>query len=145
MYRQAETFIAPSAEDVAVVDTAENIEEQKEERFAPFAFSLCQIPIGATINYCNRVDEKSGLTCTKYNAEKNSECNKVKKINEQWVKLKEEAYASTQSEEGALKRQARLIWAEGRLGYIIENEDFRRFKKMKKSRDCSYRGLWRNK
>lgn len=44
--------------------TAEDIEEQKKERMAPFAFSLCQIPVGATIEYCNRADEKSGLTCT---------------------------------------------------------------------------------
>ena len=27
-------------------------------------FSLCQIPVGATIEYCNSRDEKSGLTCT---------------------------------------------------------------------------------
>lgn len=31
---------------------------------APFAFSLYQIPIGATIKYCNRADEKLGLTYT---------------------------------------------------------------------------------
>ncbi len=57
-------LIPPSADDVAAADTAEDIEEQKKERLAPFAFSLCQIPIGATIEYCNRADEKSGLTCT---------------------------------------------------------------------------------
>lgn len=57
-------LIPPSADDVAAADTAEDIEEQKKERLAPFAFSLCQIPIGANIEYCNRADEKSGLTCT---------------------------------------------------------------------------------
>lgn len=53
-----------SEEDVKAADTAEEIEEQTKERMAPFSFSLCQIPIGSTIEYCNRSDEKSGLTMT---------------------------------------------------------------------------------
>ena len=53
-----------SAEEAAAADTAEDIEEQKKERLAPFKFSLCQIPVGVTIEYCNRSDEKSGLTVT---------------------------------------------------------------------------------
>lgn len=57
-------LIPPSEEDVKAADTAEEIEEQKKERMAQFAFSLCQIPVGATIEYCNRGDEKSGLTVT---------------------------------------------------------------------------------
>lgn len=57
-------LIPPSEEEVKAADTAEEIEEQKKERMAQFAFSLCQIPVGATIEYCNRGDEKSGLTVT---------------------------------------------------------------------------------
>lgn len=57
-------LIPPSAEEVIAADTAEDIEEQKKERLAPFSFSLCQIPVGATIEYCKRSDEKSGLTFT---------------------------------------------------------------------------------
>ena len=57
-------LIPPSVEDVAAADTAEDIEELKKERLAPFRFSLCQIPIGATIEYYNKADEKSGLTFT---------------------------------------------------------------------------------
>ena len=53
-----------SEEEKEAADTAEEIEEQKKQRMALFAFSLCQIPVGATIEYCNRADEKSGLTCT---------------------------------------------------------------------------------
>ena len=45
-------------------ETAEDIEEQRKERLAPFSFALCQIPVGAAIEYCNRADEKSGLICT---------------------------------------------------------------------------------
>ena len=56
-------LIPPSQEEAAAEDTAEEIEEQKKERLAPFAFSLCNIPIEAEIEYCNRSDEKSGLTC----------------------------------------------------------------------------------
>ena len=37
---------------------------QGKERMAPFSFSIVQIPVGATIEYCDKADEKSGLTCT---------------------------------------------------------------------------------
>lgn len=58
------TMIPPSVDDVAAEETAEDIEEQTKERQAPFRFSMCQIPIGATIEYCNRNDEHTGITCT---------------------------------------------------------------------------------
>lgn len=57
-------LIPPSKKELEAADIAEDIEAQKKERMAPFAFSLCRIPVGATIEYCNRTDEKSGLTCT---------------------------------------------------------------------------------
>lgn len=57
-------LIPPSRDDLEATETAEDIKEQKKERLAPFTFSHCQIPVGATIEYCNRNDEKSGLTCT---------------------------------------------------------------------------------
>ena len=63
----------------------------------------------------------------KYNAEKNSDRNKVMKINERWEALKEESNANIQSEEGILKRQIRSIQTEGHFGDIKENENFRRF------------------
>ena len=63
----------------------------------------------------------------KYNAEKNSDRNKVMKINERWEELKEESNANIQSETGILKRQTRSIQTEGHFGDIKENEDFRRF------------------
>ena len=63
----------------------------------------------------------------KYNAEKNSDRNKVMKINERWEELKEESNTNIQSETGILKRQTRSIQTEGHFGDIKENEDFRRF------------------
>lgn len=57
-------LIPLNEDEIEAEETAEDIEEQKKERLAPFSFSLCKIPIGATIEYCNRSDEKSGLTCT---------------------------------------------------------------------------------
>ena len=63
----------------------------------------------------------------KYNAEKNSDRNKVMKINEQWEELKEASNANIQSEKGILKRQIRSIQTEGHFGDIKENENFRRF------------------
>ena len=63
----------------------------------------------------------------KYNAEKDTEKNKVMKINEQWEALKEESHANIQSEKGILNRQIRSIQTEGHFGDIKENGGFRRF------------------
>ena len=63
----------------------------------------------------------------KYNAQKDTEKNKVMKINEQWEELKEKSHANIQSEKGILKRQTRSIQTEGHFGDIKENEKFRRF------------------
>ncbi len=63
----------------------------------------------------------------KYNAEKDSDKNKVMKINERWDELKEESHANIQSEKGILNRQIRSIQTEGHFGDIKENEEFRRF------------------
>ena len=61
----------------------------------------------------------------KYNAEKDTERNKIMKINEQWEELREKSHANIQSERGILKRQTRSIQTEGHFGDIKEN--FRRF------------------
>ena len=63
----------------------------------------------------------------KYNAEKDTEKNKIMKINEQWEELREKSHANIQSERGILKRQTRSIQTEGHFGDIKENENFRRF------------------
>ena len=63
----------------------------------------------------------------KYNPEKDTDKNKVMKINEQWEELKEESHANVQSEKGILNRQIRSIQTEGHFGDIKENENFRRF------------------
>ena len=63
----------------------------------------------------------------KYNAEKDTERNKVMKINEQWEELREKSHANIQSERGILNRQTRSIQTEGHFGDIKENENFRRF------------------
>ena len=55
-------LIPPNKEEIEAAKIAEDIEGQK--KLTPFAFSLCQIPVGATIDYYNRADEKSGLMCT---------------------------------------------------------------------------------
>ena len=63
----------------------------------------------------------------KYNAEKDTERNKIMKINEQWEELREKSHANIQSERGILKRQTRSIQTEGHFGDIKGNENFRRF------------------
>ena len=63
----------------------------------------------------------------KYNPEKDTDKNKVMKINERWEALKERSHANIQSEKGILNRQIRSIQTEGHFGDIKENDDFRRF------------------
>lgn len=63
---------------------------------------------------CSGCEHKSRCLY-KYNAEKNSDRNKVMKINEQWEELKEASNANIQSEKGILKRQIRSIQTEGAL------------------------------
>lgn len=63
----------------------------------------------------------------KYNPEKDTDKNKVMKINERWEALKERSHANIQSEKGILNRQIRFIQTEGHFGDIKENDDFRRF------------------
>lgn len=63
----------------------------------------------------------------KYNAEKDTEKNKIMKINEQWEELREKSHSNIQSERGIVKRQTRSIQTEGHFGDIKENENFRRF------------------
>ena len=45
----------------------------------------------------------------KYNAEKDTEKNKIMKINEHWEELREKSHANIQSERGILKWQTRSI------------------------------------
>ena len=63
----------------------------------------------------------------KYNPVKDSDKNKVMKINEQWEELKAASHANIESEKGILNRQIRSIQTEGHFGDIKENENFRRF------------------
>lgn len=52
--------IAPSAEESLAEETAQEIEEEHKERLSPFAFSMCNIAVGETIEYCN----DPTITCT---------------------------------------------------------------------------------
>ena len=63
----------------------------------------------------------------KYDPEKDTDKNKIMKINEQWEDLKAASHANIESEKGILNRQIRSIQTEGHFGDIKENENFRRF------------------
>ena len=43
------------------VEIAAEIEDEHHERLAPFTFSKCNIPVGATITYINRGQANSGI------------------------------------------------------------------------------------
>lgn len=53
-----------SVDEQKDVELAGEIEEEHIERLSPFAFSKCNIPIGATITYVNRGKSNSGLEAT---------------------------------------------------------------------------------
>ena len=76
--------------------------------------------------YCSGCEHKARCLY-KYNAEKDTEKNKIMKINEHWEELREKSHANIQSERGILKWQTRSIQTEGHFGDIKENENFRRF------------------
>ena len=75
---------------------------------------------------CSGCEHKSRCLY-KYNPEKDTDKNKVMKINERWEELKEKSHTNIQSEKGILNRQIRSIQTEGHFGDIKENDDFRRF------------------
>lgn len=45
-------------------ELAQEIEEQHQERLAPFAFSMCNIAIGEQIEFCSAGCEHDGVRCT---------------------------------------------------------------------------------
>lgn len=59
--------------------------------------------------------------------EKDTEKNKIIKINEQWEELREKLQTNRQSERGILKRKTSSIQTEGHFDDIKENEKFRCF------------------
>lgn len=50
-----------SADEQQEEQLAQEINEQHQERLAPFAFSLCNIPVGGKIEFCSSSSECSGI------------------------------------------------------------------------------------
>ena len=63
----------------------------------------------------------------RYDEERDTDKNKIMKINETWVELQSESHANVESEKGIYNRQVRSIQTEGHFGDIKENENFTRF------------------
>ncbi len=55
--------IKPTKEEKEAEETAQDIEEQKKERLAPFSFSMCKISVGETVEFFNSVRSKEGIPC----------------------------------------------------------------------------------
>ena len=53
-----------SAEERKSENLAQEIEEEHIERLSPFAFSKCNIPIGATVTFVHQGNSNSGAQCT---------------------------------------------------------------------------------
>ena len=54
----------PSIEERRNEDLAQEIEEEHIERLSPFAFSKCNIPVGAIITFIHQGNANSGAQCT---------------------------------------------------------------------------------
>ena len=54
----------PSTEEKQNEDLAQEIVEESIERLSPFAFSKCEIPVGATISFIHQGNANSGAQCT---------------------------------------------------------------------------------
>ena len=57
-------LIPPNDAEIKAADTAEDIEEQRKERLEPFKFSLCNIPVGAQLEFYSKSDVSTGIMCT---------------------------------------------------------------------------------
>ena len=55
-------LIKPNAEEERAEETADEIATERQEKAENFSFLKCQIPVGATIEYCNA--GISGIYCT---------------------------------------------------------------------------------
>ena len=54
----------PTAVERQSEEMAQDIEEQHIERMAPFTFSKCNIPVGATITFVSQGNANSGVKCS---------------------------------------------------------------------------------
>ncbi|MBO5090607.1 MAG: GIY-YIG nuclease family protein [Clostridia bacterium] len=54
----------PTAVERQSEEMAQDIEEQHIERMAPFTFSKCNIPVGATITFVSQGNANSGVQCS---------------------------------------------------------------------------------
>lgn len=55
-----------TVEQQAEEETANEVEEVRRERLTPFSFTLCQIPVGESVEYCNPYsseDAHNGVLC----------------------------------------------------------------------------------
>ena len=58
------TLVQPSEDEIAAEDTAQEIVAERTERMAPFSFTMCNIPVGATLEFYLNAREATGITCT---------------------------------------------------------------------------------
>ena len=56
-------LISPNKNEIIDEEIAEDIEEEKKERLAPFSFSYCKIPVGSILEYSNQNNENCGISC----------------------------------------------------------------------------------
>ena len=58
------TLVKPSEEEIVAEETAKEIVAERKEKAAPFRFSMCNIPVGAEIEFCSQNNENTGKMCT---------------------------------------------------------------------------------
>lgn len=56
------TLVEPTPDEQEDEDTAQEIQDEKKERLAPINLALCQIPVGAELEYCAHAGDDSGIT-----------------------------------------------------------------------------------
>lgn len=58
------TLVNPSEEEIVAEETAQEIVQERSKRQANFRFSMCNIPVGATLEFCRTAYDNSGILCT---------------------------------------------------------------------------------
>lgn len=57
-------LIPPSDSELDAETIAQEIIEEKKERLSPFSFFLCNIPVGATLQFWRTATQPTDITCT---------------------------------------------------------------------------------
>lgn len=86
-------LVPPSEEEIVAESIAQEIVEERKERAAPFSFSVCNIPVGATLQFWRTATQATDITCTVIDAKRVEYQDEVYSLSALAAKLSNVKYA----------------------------------------------------